>query len=637
VYVVQAAINPNDASEQVANEEATTDGGAQISERVSPRLGVDVKCSPAVDMLEQCAEPAGLNETRRNVPTDGTNDESNRQEAIARASCEMSGTRPEVSTEAPVQVEQRVCDEHTDDNVQATDRPYDVNKKAIIAAEAPGERQGPSNGKVMRDLDSAGDTVPTIDTEQIMIREHDSAIISTWCGIGSSPTAHCTGTVPTSLCVPSVCVSSTTPTVVPTNGTPHPHATMMDANTQVAMAAPTATNDKVDSVQHRRAPWRSAPCNRMAVNELRTGANAKRQRHAVHTVGNVRDADHLNDENKEATIEARAPDVCGNQPKRVKLMGYDQASAQTMKLGDETMRSNITVMIDRMWGSSGRSPTNECTAIIPISLCDSVETSVRDDLSPVSDFSDQQAASIGRNDLQGIGSKHGDCPLPMPVDTGMALSDGGVRTLHACRCPDDDSNPRDIERTRVDGHRGEQSTEVQRGDMPPGVANNNQVIKDGGVCTMSNIGRRDDNKRRLADSDREQHRAAVRRVAYDQIVRPPDVVTDERAHVEEYDMSGNRVHQYATAVVNAKVDMPSGKCQHQGLNEMRKRILATLATNMTDVGPTCEASSVSDCIATMTPVTSVTQSNATMPTSSAMPSTAGIAGSSYGTVGVDVM
>jgi hypothetical protein len=92
------------------------------------------------------------------------------------------------------------------------------------------------------------------------------------------------------------------------------------------------------------------------------------------------------------------------------------------------------------------------------------------------------------------------------------------------------------------------------------------------------------------------------------------VVTDERAHVEEYDMSGNRVHQYATAVVNAKVDMPSGKCQHQGLNEMRKRILATLATNMTDVGPTCEASSVSDCIATITPVTSVTQSNATMPT-----------------------
>ena len=123
----------------------------------------------------------------------------------------------------------------------------------------------------------------------------------------------------------------------------------------------------------------------------------------------------------------------------------------------------------------------------------------------------------------------------------------------------------------------------------------------------------------------------MRRVAYDQIVRPPDVVTDERAHVEEYDMSGNRVHQYATAVVNAKVDMPSGKCQHQGLNEMRKRILATLATNMTDVGPTCEASSVSDCIATMTPVTIVTQSNATMPTSSAMPSTAGIAGSSYGT------
>jgi hypothetical protein len=73
VYVVEAAINSNDASEQVANEEATTDGGAQISERVSPRLSVDVKCSPAVDMLEQCAEPAGLIEVRMNVPTDETN------------------------------------------------------------------------------------------------------------------------------------------------------------------------------------------------------------------------------------------------------------------------------------------------------------------------------------------------------------------------------------------------------------------------------------------------------------------------------------------------------------------------------------------------------------------------------------
>ena len=196
--------SPNAASEQVANGEAATDGGAAlispISERMSPRLSVEVKCSSAV-MQEQCAEPAGLTGTRRNVPTDKTDDGSNRQEAFEGASSEMRAIRPRMSTEAPMLVERNVCREHADDSVQATVRPYEVNTEDIVATEkAPGERGVQSNGSVMMALDSAGDTVPTIDTEQIMIREHASAIISTWCGIGSSPTAQCTGTVPNSLC-----------------------------------------------------------------------------------------------------------------------------------------------------------------------------------------------------------------------------------------------------------------------------------------------------------------------------------------------------------------------------------------------------------------------------------------------------
>ena len=130
----------------------------------------------------------------------------------------------------------------------------------------------------------------------------------------------------------------------------------------------------------------------------------------------------------------------------------------------------------------------------------------------------------------------------------------------------------------------------------------------------------------------------MRRVDDDQEVRPPDVAIDDQcAHGQVCDVSGNRVHQCATAVVTAKGDKPSGKFQHSGMNEIRRRILATLATNMNDdVGQTCETSGVSDCIATVLPVTIVTQSIAAVPTNSAVPSTAGIAASSHGTVGVDV-
>jgi hypothetical protein len=132
----------------------------------------------------------------------------------------------------------------------------------------------------------------------------------------------------------------------------------------------------------------------------------------------------------------------------------------------------------------------------------------------------------------------------------------------------------------------------------------------------------------------------VRRADEDQGVRPPDVAIGgvRIAHVEECDMSGNRVHQCATAAVTANGDKPSGKFRHLGMNEMRRSILATLATNMNDdVGQTYEASGVSDCTATVMPVASMTQTSAAAPTSSAAPSTAGIAKSSHGTVGVDVV
>ena len=164
--------------------------------------------------------------------------------------------------------------------------------------------------------------------------------------------------------------------------------------------------------------------------------------------------------------------------------------------------------------------------------------------------------------------------------------------------------------------------------MPPDVANTDRVINDGGV---SNVGCHADLKRHHGRDD--VYDCVVKRRVYDdQELRPAFVATDERsAHAEECDISGNRAHQCATAVVTAKGEKPSGTFQHQGMSEMRSRILATMAANMTDVGQTCEASSVSDRIATtMVLSTIMSHSSAAVPTTSAVSSTDAIA--AYGPV-----
>jgi hypothetical protein len=312
----------------------------------------------------------------------------------------------------------------------------------------------------------------------------------------------------------------------------------------MAMAAPAATSDKV-----LRAEPSTAQCDQMDVNALRTGAHAERQVCAKHAESTVQDANHLNDEYKEATIGARAPDVCGNQPGHVVLMESDQAGAQTMRLWDEK-DLNIAGTMERI--------------------------------------------------------------IPEPASF-IASGYGGVHTFHADHRLDDDCDDYDVNRCRESGHRGEQSIDAQQEDMPP--ANTNRVIKDGGVRTMFDVGWRGDSKRRLVDSDREHFRHVVQRVTCDQIVRPPDVATDEHAHVEEYDMSGNRVEQYATAVVNTKEDMPTGKAELTGrllaLAELRARILKLYAASTDDVGQTCEASSVSDCPMSPPPCRCVAESGST--------------------------
>jgi hypothetical protein len=52
------------------------------------------------------------------------------------------------------------------------------------------------------------------------------------------------------------------------------------------------------------------------------------------------------------------------------------------------------------------------------------------------------------------------------------------------------------------------------------------------------------------------------------------------------------------AAVYAMEVRPPGRFKHLGLDEMRKRVMATNATNMGGVGPIYEESSVSNCIAT---------------------------------------
>ena len=133
VYAAQAVLSPNAASKQVANEATPTDGGAaQISKRASLRLSVEDECSPAVDMLEQCAETAGLNETRTNVRKDETNYGSNRHEAFEGASSKMREIRTEMSTEAPM----LLCNEHAENTVRDADYLNDENKEATIEAPA---------------------------------------------------------------------------------------------------------------------------------------------------------------------------------------------------------------------------------------------------------------------------------------------------------------------------------------------------------------------------------------------------------------------------------------------------------------------------------------------------------------------
>jgi hypothetical protein len=160
----------------------------------------------------------------------------------------------------------------------------------------------------MLDLDSAGGTVPTSDTEKVMTREHDKTILSTWCGIGRSPTADCIGTIPISLCTTT---NPSVSTVISSTALADEAAMIRKdrEDSPVAMAAPAATSGKVDSVKHSYAPWRIGPWDQAEVNALLTGAHAERQVCAEHAESTVQDADHLNDENKAATIEAQTPDV----------------------------------------------------------------------------------------------------------------------------------------------------------------------------------------------------------------------------------------------------------------------------------------------------------------------------------------
>jgi hypothetical protein len=318
---------------------------------------------------------------------------------------------------------------------------------------------------------------------------------------------------------------------------------------------------------------------------LRTGAHTEasmpteRQMCDMHTVCDVQDANHLNDANEEDNDEARAPDVCGNQPEHGVLMESDQAGARTMRLWDE-------------------------------------------------------------KDLNIAGTIESIVPEPASF---IASGYGGVHTFHADHRLDDDCDDYDVDRCRESGHRGEQSFKAQRGNLPPGVASNNRVIKDGRMRIVSNVGRQDDsNKRRLDDCDRAHGRAVVRRVDYNPEVRPPDVAIDDGcATVQVCNMPEGRVEEDTAADVHATEEMPTGKVELTrrllARAELREPIVQLYAASMADVGPTCEESGLSDCIATMTPVTSVKQSNATVPTASAVPSTAVIAASSHGTLGVDVM
>jgi hypothetical protein len=481
-------------------------------------------------------------------------------------------------------VERNVCREHADDSVQATVRPYEVNTEDIVATEkAPGERGVQSNGNVMMALDSAGDTFPTSDTEQIMTREHDRTFLSTWCGIGRSPTADCIGTISISLCTSAKSVSTVISSTVLADETAMIRKDLEDS--PVAMAAPAATSGKVASVKHRYAPCSIGPRDKAEVNTLLTGAHAERQVCAEHAERTVQDANHLNDENKEATIEAPAPGVCGTRPQRVLPMGDNWTGASTMTIDDaKTLRIGIDTAIDRMWCNIGRSPTTECTATAQGMLCLTATSSICMVPSPVCDSSDQQTTGTGRNEIRSIGN----CSMPMTVAAGMTSNDGGVGTFRENHRTGNECHS-DIERIREYGRR-EIKTLLKPGAIvelfpgTPDVVNTDQVTMNGGVRQVWYI--RDHTKSG-------QHRASkrgraddrMRRVDEDQGVRPPDVAIDERiAHVEACDMSGNRVQQCATAVVTANGDKPSGKFHHSGMNEMRSSILATLATNMMKYG-----------------------------------------------------
>jgi hypothetical protein len=388
----------------------------------------------------------------------------------------------------------------------------------------------------MLDLDSAGGTVPTSDTKQIMPREHDNTILSTWCGIGRSPTDDCMERIPISLC------TSAKPSV----STVISSTTLADAaamickdleDSPIAMAAPAATSDKM-----LRAEPSIAQCEQMDVSALRTGAHAERQVCAEHAESTVQDASHLNDEIKEATIEAPAPGVCGTRPERVMPMGDNRTGASTMTIDDaKTLRIGIDTAINRMWCNIGRSPAAACTATAQGMLCLTATSSICMVPSPVCDSSDQQTADTGRNELQSIGN----CSMPMTSAAGMTSNDGGVGTFRENHRTGSECHS-DIERIREYGHR-EIKTLLKPGAIvelfpgTPDVVNTEQVIMNGGVRQVWYI--RDHTKS-------SQHRASkrgraddrVRRVDEDQGVRPPDVAIDERiAHVEACDMSGSRV------------------------------------------------------------------------------------------------
>ena len=465
VCMVRVAISSDTASDQMANEETATDGGvAHISERMRPRLSVDVECSTASDMPKQCAETAGLIETRMTVPKDETNDVSNRHEPFEGVSSEMREM-------------------------------YTDNSSTALADEAAMIRQALAASLL--------DTVKAKTNDES--NRHEGA-----------------------------------------------SSEMREIRSEVSTEATVPT---------------------------------KRQMCAKHAECIDQGADHLNDDDKEAIIADKAPGEHEVQSNGKAMADLD--------LANHTVTTNDTEMFSTgcfiEW-----SPTVECTASMQPSVCMNARQSVHVDPFPVCDVPVQLAPAADPNDKTIIRPPPGNRTAYTVVETNVASGYGGVSTLHADQCLDD-CDQLDIKRIRDNGHRGEQSTDAQREHMPPDVANTNQVINDGGVRIVSNVGCRDDNKRRRDTCDHD--RAVVRRVDDEQEVRPPDAAIDDRSvHVQMIDMSGDRVGK--SADVDANEQMPTGKIELTGrllaLAELRARILEMYDASMTDMGKTCEASSVSD-------------------------------------------